>query len=184
MCISCSRACLTHPCSRVLRSLACSPLGRHMCSFPVCCNRCLDHTRLNWAHTHQYLKDTPYSQTHLPEAQTADRSISDCGHTCLTLTHAAVHVEVVSSWTVTLETSECIDAVSPLTQTRQLLTFINIWHQRQKPFWVFNTLIFLLLKFKVFLYNIYSIPQRSGFKYNSFEVMGLYITIASNKCKW
>lgn len=44
----------------------------------------------------------------------------------LTVTHSSVFVQVVTSWTATLEAAEGVDALSPLAQPRELLALIDV----------------------------------------------------------
>lgn len=48
---------------------------------------------------------------------------------CFTFTHSSILVESEAFWTFTLKTPEHVDADSTLTQTRQLLTLINVWQR-------------------------------------------------------
>lgn len=49
-----------------------------------------------------------------------------------TFTDSGFLVEGIASWTFTLKTAKGVDAVSSLTQSRQLLTLIDVWQRKRE----------------------------------------------------
>lgn len=50
----------------------------------------------------------------------------------LTITHARVFIQVIASWTATLEAAEGVDALPTLAQPRKLLALIDVYQKDNK----------------------------------------------------